>query len=256
MERHGIAESPIGASIHYVPNILPGTSNPTLDSSDQQAQQVQIVGVVPYLGPDDAESNRTPRIYRPIAQGDDNGFRVIARLNSGTDIQNGELEQRIKVASSAVDRDVSIYNLEFLSETAARQYALISLLASAFGSVALGALVLASVGLYGLVSRAVIARRSEMGVRRAIGSTDFGVISIFIRQGMKFLSIGIILGGGLALLIVNLLGSTPFGPSLFSVIDTVFVLVTIVVAAMVMLASYVPATKVIALEPGEALHYE
>ncbi|MCG8507517.1 MAG: ABC transporter permease, partial [Sphingomonadales bacterium] len=249
VEAYGSVSSLIGGTINFI-------NYPVLSELDRQIEQAQIVGIVPYLGPNNSQSERTPRIYRPLAQGATDRFRMIAGLVPEIEIQYGELETKFKLASGAVDRDVSIYDMELVSVTNSRVAALVNILASAFSGVAVGALVLAAVGLYGLVSRAVIARRGEMGVRRAIGSTNFRVIAIFMRQGLGYLAAGIVVGGSFAVLVVNALGSTPFGPSLFSVLYSVFLTVTALVGIMVVLASYIPAKKVVALEPGEALHYE
>ncbi|PCI76283.1 MAG: hypothetical protein COB20_10895, partial [SAR86 cluster bacterium] len=245
----GIDESIVGRSIYL-------RSTLRLNNANDNAVLVRIVGIAPYLGPDNSQSSITPRIYRPLSQNSPTAFRIIVKLHPQTSASLAELERKIKIASSSIDRDLSIYNFQPVSAIRERDSSLARLLLSVFSSVAVGALILAVIGVYGLISRSVYSRRSEIGIRRAIGSSDFNIIWLFLRQALIYLSAGVVIGGGLALLVVNVTSTTVLGGGLLASLLSVFVIVTCLVGALLIFASYMPARRVVAMEPGEALHYD
>ena len=245
----GIDEPIVGRSIYL-------RRYSRLDSANDNAALVRIVGIAPYLGPDNSQSSITPRIYRPLSQDSPTAFRIVVKLHPETRASLAELERKIKIASSSIDRDLSIYNFQSVSAIREIDSALPRLLLSMFTSVAIGALILAVIGVYGLISRSVYSRRSEIGIRRAIGSSNSRIIWLFLRQALIYLTVGVVIGGGLALLVVNATSSAALGGGLLASLMSVFVIVTCLVGALVIFASYMPARKVVAMEPGEALHYE
>jgi len=249
LDSMGIDESIVGRSIYL-------RNNRRLNNANDNAVLVRIVGIAPYLGPGNSQSSRTPRIYRPLSQASPTAFRIVLKLNPETRTSLAELERKIKVASSSIDRDLSIYNFQSVSAIREQDSSLSRLLLSVFSSVAVGALILAVIGVYGLISRSVYSRRSEIGIRRAIGSSNFSIIWLFLRQALTYLAAGVVIGGGLALLVVNVTSATAFGGGLLASLLSVLVIVTCLVGALLLFASYMPARRVVAMEPGEALHYE
>ncbi len=243
----GLDEAVVGSSLFIRPY-------PPSNNSTEAPEQVRIVGVVPYLGPDNAQQSLTPRIYRPLSQDSPATFRLIGRIAENSSTEYSQLVRKLKVAASGVDRDVAIYNFDRVSAINARDTAFPRLLVNSLTGVALGALILATIGVYGLISRAIYARQAEIGVRRALGSSNAAVVSMFLSQAGAYLLAGILLGGGSAVLLLNALGSGPIASGLGAAFSTVFILVTVVVAALILLASYIPTRRVVAMEPGAALH--
>lgn len=244
-----MTESIIGSSLYI-------RRYPPRNNSTDASELVRVVGVAPYLGPSNAQASRTPRIYRPLSQDSPDTFRLIVKVNANTSTEYGELARKLKVASSNVDRDLPIYNFNWVSTINERDTAMERLMANAFVSVALGALILAAIGVYGLISRSIYSRRSEIGVRRAIGSSNSKIVFLFLKQALIYLLAGVVIGGGLAVVVLNNLGSGPVGASLFASVSTIFLSVTAAVAVLTFLASYVPARKIVSMEPGDALHYD
>ena len=122
-----------------------------------------------------------------------------------------------------------------------------------FMGVALVALVLAGTGIYGVVSRSVQLRTREMGIRRALGQGDRQTLTLFLRQGIYFLIAGAVLGGIVAALAGQLLTSE--FPSLMDSMGLIVIIVCLLMTALVLGASYIPARRIVALEPASALHH-
>jgi ABC-type antimicrobial peptide transport system permease subunit len=112
-------------------------------------------------------------------------------------------------------------------------------------------LLLAAVGIYGVVAYFVTQRTSEIGLRMALGATPGRVVRLVVGQGMRPVILGIVVGVGLAVLASRLLASLVFG---IGTTDPVtFLLVPLVLAAVALAASIVPARRATRVEPTKAL---
>ncbi len=215
---------------------------------------LRIVGVIPHIGPMVREV--IPRIYRPISQETPSSVLLIAKLHSNDIELPSELERVIKIAGKSVDRDISIASITQLTTVSDQENSSTLMASGIFGGVSLGTLLLAVIGVYGLVSRSVFARTREIGIRRAIGSANFSIVKIFLEHGTACLACGVLLGGGAAILVVNSLDSPAAPFNLISAMWIVISLVTVMFGGLIFWASYSPVRQVIAMEPGEALHHE
>jgi len=118
------------------------------------------------------------------------------------------------------------------------------------------ALLLALIGIYGLTANAVAQRTHEIGIRRAVGATDSNIITLFFKQGIKQLIIGI--GLALAIFVLIAIAFNSVSDGLFP--QYLYVLIASVVSislfVVVMLAIYAPTQRAIKMEPSVALRYE
>jgi len=122
---------------------------------------------------------------------------------------------------------------------------------SAFGLVAL---LLASIGLYGVVNYAVATRRREMGIRMALGAQAPSVVRMLVLDGMKLVVVGVVLGLGVSLVASRLLSTLLYG---IETLDPVaFVLAPSVLGAVALVAAFMPARRAISIEPVAALKAE
>jgi putative ABC transport system permease protein len=116
------------------------------------------------------------------------------------------------------------------------------------------ALLLAALGLYGVIAYSVAQRTHEIGIRMALGASRRNVVWLVLGQGMRLVGIGIALGvaGGAALsraLSAWLFGLSPFDP-------TAYVAVSLVLIAVALVATYLPARRATKVDPLVALRYE
>lgn len=224
--------------------------------------EVTIVGVVPQRDESSSSTSASsaPMIYRPLQQREEYAHTVmLLKLAAGVEAPISELESSIRQVASELNRDVPFFAVSFLITPIETYNSLTRVLAGVFTIAALGAFLLSAISIFGLITRSVFARVSEIGIRRAVGSTNHAIVKIFLSQGVFYLAMAIVFGGGAGLLAVNLMGSSLPSLDSYSFLYTVllvFSTVTISVTAVVVWASYMPVRKVIALEPGEALHYE
>jgi len=116
------------------------------------------------------------------------------------------------------------------------------------------ALVLAAVGIYGLLSYAVAQRTQEMGIRIALGAQVTDVLGLIMKQGLLLVVAGEVLGliGSFAL--TRVIGSLLFGVTPTD--TTTFAAVAVVLATVALLACYIPARRALRIDPVVALRYE
>ena len=163
------------------------------------------------------------------------------------------LSGAIRAAISSVDSKVPIYamrtmdNIIELSPYAfARQYPAILI-----GLLAAVALLLASIGIYGVIAYSVTQRTRELGIRMALGARRSDVFRLIIREGALLGTLGIAIGLGIALLITRFIGTLLFGvtatdPVVFGSVAATFMAVTL-------LACYIPARRATRIDPQVAL---
>jgi putative ABC transport system permease protein len=125
------------------------------------------------------------------------------------------------------------------------------LLLSIFGGLAL---VLASVGIYGVISFAVSQRTREIGVRMALGARPADVLRMILTEGLKLVAAGVLLGVTAALMLTKLLEGMVYGVSMRD--PLIFLLVNLLMVAVSLAACYVPARRAMRVDPIIALRYE
>ena len=173
-------------------------------------------------------------------------------LRAGANPMN--LANPARDAVAAVDRDVPLYwvqNLQTAIDGTTWYIRVFGTLFMIFGVVAL---FLASVGLYGVMSASVSNRTTEMGIRMALGAKAGNVRSLVIRQGMIQIVLGLTLGLGLAAFLGRGLDIILYEVGAWD--PATIVLISVVLTAVGLLASYLPALRATRVEPMAALRYE
>ncbi len=126
--------------------------------------------------------------------------------------------------------------------------------ATILGSFGLLALILAAIGIYGVMSYAVSQRTREIGIRMALGALKGDVLKMVVGQGLKLVLIGVLIGLGSALFLTRFLSAVLYGVSATDVIT--FVTIPVLLALIALLACYLPAYRAAQVDPIKALRYE
>jgi ABC-type antimicrobial peptide transport system permease subunit len=159
----------------------------------------------------------------------------------------------LRAAAFDVDRDLPLHNLQKFDDYMEGLNLRWSSLVQTFGVIALITAILAASGLFGLISRSVVQRTQEVGIRRALGATRWRATSMFLKQGAIYLAVAVV-AIALGTVMLPLMSGV-----IYNILDRVIAVTTIVVmliAVVVLLASYLPSRRAVTLEPGDALRYE
>ena len=128
--------------------------------------------------------------------------------------------------------------------------------AASHGATALGALalMLAGIGLYGVMAWSVVQRTREIGIRMALGAQAHNVLALVLRQGMKLVLIGVVIGIPASLAVARLLATMLIG---LTTIDALTIaVVTVLLVGVTLLSCYLPARRATRVDPLETLRYE
>ena len=211
---------------------------------------ITIVGVVGDVRHFGLDIDPKPEMYVPFAQ--DPYFTTIYVVRSNQDPRS--LLPAIRREIQAIDSAVPLANIRGFEDVIADSVAPRRLSVVLLGVFAGVAVLLASVGIYGVMSFLVVQRTQEIGVRMALGAQRSDVLKLILGRSVKLISAGAAIGLVVALMSTSMLQALLYNVSAF---DTpTFVLVTILLAAVALAASYLPAMRATKADPMVALHAE
>ncbi len=206
-----------------------------------------VVGVVKQYGLD---NEGKMAVYFPALQFPDQGMYLVAHTSSDAAELAGPIAREIH----AVDPEALVYDVRTmqsrLHDSLARQRFSTAML----GAFAGFALLLAALGVYGVMSYLVSQNTHDIGVRIALGAERGNIIGLVVRQGMELAAIGIVVGLIGALLLTRVMASLLFGVSATDAIT--FSAVAIVLASVAFAASVIPARRASGVDPIVALREE
>jgi putative ABC transport system permease protein len=246
------APAPLVAVINeaLVRNYLPDR-NPLDQVIFLHDRDYRIVGVVADVKHDDLAAADSPEIYTPLAQGDSAPWTFVTIKSHLSAVV---LSDQIRRAVAEVAPDQPIYSVQTMNERLANWFAPRRFSATILGMFTALALILAAIGIYGVISYFVSQRTQEFGIRMALGATAGDVRRLVLRQA-AILTMAAIAGGMLVSLAVNrLLASLLFGVKAADPLAGSIAVVTFAVVAFS--ASYLPARRATKVEPIVALRYE
>ena len=237
---------PLGRHLAFPPEVVGKMRGP------------EIVGVFSHMvqnGPGDPEIIRGAMLmpYAMLAQFAPqwgHGMKVVLRADG--DLSTLAAAVRREVA--ALDPELPVYEVKTMDAAVAeslsgRRFSL--LLLGLFAGVAL---LLAAVGVYGVMSYGVVQRTKEIGIRMALGAGQDSVLRLVVGDGMRLAGAGIVLGMGLAVGLSRLLRGMLYGVSAFD--PAAYAGLTLVLAGVALLASWLPARRAARVDPAIALRAE
>lgn len=215
------------------------------------APWVTVVGVIPSIYQGDFEEDVGPQVYQPLAQQARRFNSVFIRTVDGDVTAAAEL---IREEVRRIDPDLPIYWAQPLQEHIDVALFFKKLFAWIFGIFGGVALVMAGVGIYGVMAYSVSQRTQEIGVRMALGATPGSVVKMVLRQGGMQLVIGMSLGLVMAYFAGQLLQTFLYGvePGDLPTFGGTFMVLMLAGT----LACLVPACRALRVSPMEALRYE
>ena len=207
-----------------------------------------IVGVVGDIKQHGVDQETPLQLFMPIVQQPRTTAIAIARTRGP--VAGSSLE----AAVHDLDRTIPVFNDRTVSQvmreaSSRRRIAMIVL--SVFGGVAV---LLAAIGVYGVIAQGVTERRQEIGVRIALGATGGQILRLFLRHGLVIVAIGTVCGVAAAMAAARSLASLVFGVSVTD--PMTFGMVAALLTVITLLASYMPARAATRVDPLEALRSE
>jgi putative ABC transport system permease protein len=196
-----------------------------------------IVGVVGDVRADGLDEPVLPTMYFPYAQAPDGGMTVVVRSSGDAAL----LTAAVRDAVRAVDATIPVYDVSTMHERVSRSIVTQRLSGSLIGVFALMALVLATVGVYGLIAYSVAERRHEIGIRLALGAQGQDVRRLVVGQGVRLTLTGVAIGLVGAVLIGRGMRSMLYGITAVHV--PTLVAVSAILLCVAVLASWIPARR-------------
>ena len=210
----------------------------------------QVVGIVADIKQYGVDKETTSQTYEPYAQYPFRSLNVVLRMSDS----GAALAGALRPAVYAIDKDQPVGTIqpleEILGATIAKQrFAMLLLIV--FSSVAL---VIAAVGIYGVMAYSVVQRTGEFGIRMALGAQRSDVLRLVLSHAGKLVSLGLVIGLGATFAASRLMGSMLFQTNAHDPLT--FSLTTLLLAAVAIAACLLPARRATRVNPIEALRTE
>ncbi len=191
-----------------------------------------------------------PFVYYPIAREYDENMSLVVH----TGVEPQSIINTIRREVERLDANLPLYDVKTMSEH--MRFSLLPLQAGAWvaGSFALLALLLAGLGIYGVMAYAASQRTREIGVRMALGAESSDVMRLVVKQGMWLALTGLAIGLAGALVLTRLMSSVLYGVSATDIVT--FASVTLLLGLVVLIACYLPARRAAKVDPMVALRCE
>ncbi|MDX2044012.1 MAG: ABC transporter permease [Acidobacteriota bacterium] len=211
---------------------------------------IEIVGIAQNGKYSSLAAINEPFIYLPLAQNYESKVTLIARSAGDPHLLLATLRKEIH----KLDENLTPYDARTMLEHLELPLAPARTAATALGSFGALALLLAAIGIFGVMSNAVTQRTREIGIRIALGADAKEIVKLIVGQGLLLVGIGIAIGLGMAALSTRLLARLLFGVSALDPLT--FVGVTVLLAATAFLACYLPACRATKVDPMVALRQD
>jgi predicted permease len=218
--------------------------------NEKDSPWITVVGVVGRVKQYTLDSDDRIAYYLPHTQYVVRAMNVVIRCSGDPASLAGAVKQQIH----ALDPELPLYNVTTMQERfdlslARRRFTMLVL-----GSFAFVSLLLAVIGIYGLIAYLTGQGSREVGIRLALGATPANIVALVVRGGMSLASWGIVIGIGGAFIVSRMMFSLLFGVGVAD--PMTFVAVPTLLAGVALLASYIPARRASRIDPSVSLRSE
>jgi predicted permease len=223
---------------------------PNLNPIGKRVPGGEVIGVVRDSHIRQLWTEPAPHIYRPKLQGDLRYCNLLVKTEQNPNLLLPQLRRELRAIDSAVEL-LRTNTLENIWSSSLSGQRLLMILLAVFAGIAL---VLATVGLYGVMACTVAQRVREIGIRMALGARRGDVLALIVSQGMRLVLAGLAIGLVIAIAGTRLLRSLLYD---VSPTDTItFLGVSVLLSGVALLACYLPAHRAARVDPIEALRHE
>jgi putative ABC transport system permease protein len=244
--------NPIGKTIWMGPpeNLLPPEALTLVNRFPRRL----IVGVVSDVKGGSLNQPTPALVYAPLTQHRREGWSNNLMLAVQTSATPEALASAIRAEVRGLDPDQPVTNVRTIDQLLSRTLSGAKFSLLLFGLFAALALVLAAIGIYGVMATAVTQRTHEIGLRMALGAQKRDVLRLVIGEGMMLVLVGVAAGLAAAVGLTRLMSSLLFGVSATD--PMTLAVITVLLAAVALLACYLPARRATRVDPMVALRYE
>ena len=211
---------------------------------------VRVIGVVGDIRHRGLDEKIWPELFQPYQQAPSPWMSLVVKASTDPEA----LIPAIRKAVAAIDRHQPLFDIQPLARRLADSVADRRQRAFLLGSLALVALTIAVVGVYGVVAYSVTRRMHEIGVRMALGAQRGDVLGMVVAEGLRIALAGVVLGLAGAMGLTRVVASFLYGVTPTDALTFVSVCAVLILAAC--LASYVPARRATRVDPMAALRHE
>ena len=243
-ERFWPGQDPIGKRITYH----------AVSETDSTPVWRTVVGVVRNVRHYELQSPSRIQVYRPYQQTTRTAAPAMALFLKTTGRDVAAITEAARREVAALDPDVPLYGVTTMREVVAGRLATSRLIGRLLVTFGLTALLLAAIGIYGVMSYTVVRRTREIGVRLALGAQPSDVVRLVVGRGGRLTVAGLALGVAGALAAARLIAGTLYGVRPWD--PTTFVAAPLLLAAVALLASYLPARRAARVDPALSLQSE
>lgn len=219
-------------------------------SADSKNPWLMVVGIVSPVSHTALKVESQPEVYFPFQQNPGPNMVLVAKTSSDPRTYAGAVRREVSV----LDKDLPVSNIKFMDEIIAKSVAQPRVYALLLGVFAGLALVLAAIGIYGVMAYSVTLRTHEVGIRMALGAQRFDVLKLIIKQGMMLALAGVIIGLIIAFALSRVLASQLYGVS--STDPVTFATISLLLILVALIACYIPALRATRVDPMIAVRHE
>jgi putative ABC transport system permease protein len=216
-----------------------------------QMNDIEIIGVIGNVRHVGLATPPRPEVYLPFGQAHWPSVFMVARSRVSDPLQ---LAVAAQDAVASVSKEIPLANLRTMDEVIAESVQSRRFVMQLLSIFAAMAMLLAAIGLYGVMSYSTAQRTREIGIRMALGAHRQDVVQLIVAQGMTLALVGIVVGGVASVGLTRTISSMLYGVGAMDAY--VFLAVAALLASIALLANYFPARRAAKVDPMVALRYE